>query len=110
MCSQSYGEFPNHGGFIIPEAQRILFIALQEYKPEIYEELIKNIEIKSQNFNRQTLVTIYGDYNDSNCPKKLLSMEEFGIFSKFTINANVAPEIHNPQWITESISVVGHMH
>lgn len=110
MCSQSYGEFPHHGGFIIPEVQRTIFLALQEYKPEIYEALLKSVKLKAQSSTRQTLVTIYGDYSDNQCPKKLLSMEEFGIFSNFSINANVAPEIHNPEWITESISVIGHMH
>lgn len=102
--SHSYEEL---SGFLIMKLQKEMFVALKEHHPDTFQTLLEAVEEKNQSSKWQTLVTIYGDYDNGCCPTQLNNMEDFGKFSSFYIHTRVAPQQHNTSWITESISVIG---
>lgn len=102
--SHSYEDFSS---FIILKAQKEMFNKLEEQHPDTFQTLLEAVEEKAKNSKRQTLVTVYGDYNNGRCPTQLHCMEDFGKFSNFYVHTRVAPQQHSSDWTTESISVIG---
>jgi len=104
--SHSYEELSGYD-FLIAKSQKEMFVELRTQHPDIFQALLEAVEEKNKKSRWQTLVTIYGDFNNGHCPTQLNNMEDFGKFSSFYVHTRVAPQQHNTSWITESISVIG---
>ena len=102
----TYIDFPTTNAFLIPTSQKKMFLSIKDNHPDVYTAILEGV--KSKGTKRNTIVTIYGDYNDGRCPKQIKTCEDFETFQNFDVRLHVAPQVHNGGWITESISVIAH--